>query len=137
MTTSTTLELTENFQIALSMLDDTDIKLELAEMEGICDEAQMNLAVDQDPEILKVLAQNPTVSEDALSILAESLNLDEETMLILAESEYEMVRYELASNPKICQEAQAILINDDDDEVVEALIENNNFDKSVFLMRNR
>lgn len=103
MTTSTPLELTENFQIALSMLDDTDIKLELAEMEGICDEAQMNLAVDQDPEILKVLAQNPTVSEDALSTLAESLNLDEETMLILAESEYEMVRYELASNPKFAK----------------------------------
>lgn len=135
MTTSTTLELTENFQIALSMLDDTDIKLELAEMEGICDDAQINLATDQDPEVLKALAQNPSVSEEALSMLAENANLDEETMVILAESEYENVRCELASNPKICQEAQAILINDD--VVVEALIENDNFNKSVFLKQNR
>lgn len=130
-------ELTERFQIALSTHRDAEIRQELAEMNGICEEAQENLAADEDPDVLEALAQNPTVSEDALGILAENEYLNEEIMVILANSKFDTVRYQLAQNPKICEEAQAILIDDKDEEVVEALIENSNFDKTVFLTRKR
>lgn len=104
-------ELTERFQIALSTHRDAEIRQELAEMNGICEEAQENLAADE--------------------------YLNEEIMVILANSKFDTVRYQLAQNPKICEEAQAILIDDKDEEVVEALIENSNFDKTVFLTRKR
>lgn len=134
---ASTLELSENFQIVLSTYHDVDIRRELAEMSGICDEAQENLTNDDESEVLEALAQNPTVSEETLVTLADNENLSDEAMVLLAKSSYAEVRRILAGNPHICEEAQEILINDNDDSVVEELIENNAFDKHVFLKRNR
>ena len=144
--------LSQNFQIALSTCEDWEVRQELATIKNLCDDAQENLANDEDSDVLETLAKNSTISVNTQVLLAENTDLNSKTMLILAKSRYsevlsalldnemldEDIIIELSKNPHIDEDMQLTLAENDDENVLEALFSNSaiSIDTKVALAAN-